>query len=570
MRRKSPGLKLPLAITFLARLITPTLSQNCISLAGSTQCSAFNASSISTSSGLSGQFPFLAFVSNTQQFDDQLSRYISTNYVQQKYQQLLGCDNVNLTNTTNLYARYTTSVICNSIVQQSIQPCSLSTADARPLCAASCAQQATSEEAITVNSQLCGRPNQNFLDQIRADFTNCALPSDSLSTRCVTGEENEPNDCGFSSNLQGLCGYCAASSPNATDSCCVGSNVTARCEGVTLPTFSLPPLFPSSTSGSTPSATGSSQNAKTSSSSHHGLSGGQIAGIAVGSVAVALIILAVILLCCTGMFGRWRNRHQRQSIFNQPSPPRRGGPGMAIAPPPPSKVQVSQTGAEPQSGGRVTRMAALTGNTSESPSSGNGTAAAGGRRYGDSSESDGYGDTPGSARGGHPVTGKRHGSLSSQSMLGALDDHSSPNSGSGGQYSSPEGVASGQSEQLPSFKDYYSHDDIHPGDAVATLWAYQPRAGDEFELERGDMLKIVGLWDDGWATGVRLNERAETYIAARRIQRDSGMSQGPGRRGESASPTGMIKAFPLVCVCLPDHWKATVEGDGPEEPGFAS
>lgn len=218
---------------------------------------------------------------------------------------------------------------------------------------------------------------------------------------------------------------------------------------------------------------------------------------------------------------------------------------MAIAPPPPSKVQVSQTGAEPQSGGRVTRMAALTGNTSESPSSGNGTAAAGGRRYGDSSESDGYGDTPGSARGGHPVTGKRHGSLSSQSMLGALDDHSSPNSGSGGQYSSPEGVASGQSEQLPSFKDYYSHDDIHPGDAVATLWAYQPRAGDEFELERGDMLKIVGLWDDGWATGVRLNERAETYIAARRIQRDSGMSQGPGRRGESASPTGMIKAFPV-------------------------
>lgn len=408
------------------------------------------------------------------------------------------------------------------------------------------AQQATSEETITVNSQLCGRPNQNFLDQIRADFTNCALPSDSLSTRCVTGEENEPNDCGFSSNLQGLCEYCAASSPNATDSCCVGANVTARCARVTLPTtFSLPPLFPSSTSSSTSSATGSSQSAKTSPSSHHGLSGGQIAGIAVGSVAAAILILGLILLCCTGMLGRWRNRHQRQSIFNQPSPPRRGGPGMAIAAPPPSQVQVSQTGGEPHSGGRVARMAALTGNTSESPSSGDAVVGGGGRRYGDSSESEGYGETPGSARGGHPVTGKRTGSLSSQSMLGALDDHSSPNSGSGGQYSSPEGVASGQSEQLPSFKDYYSRDDIHPGDTVATLWAYQPRAGDEFELERGDMLKIVGLWDDGWATGVRLNERAETYIAARKLQRDSGMSQGPGRRGESASPAGMIKAFPV-------------------------
>lgn len=55
-----------------------------------------------------------------------------------RYQQLLGCGNVNLTNTTNYYARYTTSVICNAIVQNSVKPCSLSTTDARPLCAVSC------------------------------------------------------------------------------------------------------------------------------------------------------------------------------------------------------------------------------------------------------------------------------------------------------------------------------------------------------------------------------------------------------------------------------------------------
>ncbi|KAL8700058.1 MAG: hypothetical protein Q9201_005662 [Fulgogasparrea decipioides] len=503
------------------------------------------------------------------QFDDQLSRYIATNYVQQKYQQLLGCDNVNLTNTTSFYARYTTSVICNSIVQQSIQPCSVSASDARPLCAESCAQQATSEEAIAVNDQLCGRPNQNFLDQIRADFTNCALPTDSLSTSCVTGEENEPNDCGFSTNLQGLCGYCAASSPNATDSCCVGSNVASRCVDVQLPTIpSMPPLFPSATGGSTPSATGTSQTANGGTSSHHGLSGGQIAGIVVGSVVGALLILAVILLFCTGMLGRWRNRHQRQSIFNQPSPSRRGGPSMAFAPQPGS--QGIQQGGEPQSGGRVTRMAALTGNTTDSPSSDNAVAVAGGRRYGDSSESGGYGETPESGRGGRPVTGKRNGSLSGQSMLGPLGDGSSPNSGSGGQYSSPEGGTSGQSEQLQSFKDYYSQDDIHPGDTVATLWAYQPRAGDEFELERGDMLRVVGIWDDGWATGVRLSDRAETYEAARKLQRDSGVSHGTGRRGESPSPTGVIKAFPLVCVCLPEYWKSTVDGDNAEEPDFGN
>jgi len=38
---------------------------------------------------------------------------------------------------------------------------------------------------------------------------------------------------------------------------------------------------------------------------------------------------------------------------------------------------------------------------------------------------------------------------------------------------------------------------MHPGDKVAVLWAYAPRAPDEFELDRGDMIKIVGIWDDG-------------------------------------------------------------------------
>ncbi|KAL8673388.1 MAG: hypothetical protein Q9168_002178 [Polycauliona sp. 1 TL-2023] len=562
----STGLTPSLLLVMLAA-VPPTIAQSCISLATSTQCSAFNSSSISSGSALSGQFPFLAFVSSTQEFDDQLGRYVKTNYVQQKYQQLLGCDNVNLTNTTNLYARYTTSVICNSIVQQSIGPCSLSTSVVRPLCAESCAQQATSEETITVNGRLCGEPNQNFIDQIRADFTTCALPSGSLSARCVTGAENEPNDCGFSSNLQGLCGFCGASSPNATDSCCVGSNVTSRCEGVELPiTSSMPPLFPSSTSGSSPTgppAAGSQDGA-----GHHGLSGGAIAGIAVGAVVAALVILAIILFCCTGMFGRWRNRHQRQSVFNQPTPPRRGGPNMAFAPLPSS--QGAQASNETQTGGRVARMTALTGTSSDSPSYGNTAAATGARRNGETSESEGFGETPESRLGGRPITGKRHGSLTSQSVLGGTDDQSSPNSGSEGQYSSPEGMASGQSEQLQAFKDYYSPDEIHPGDAVATLWAYQPRAGDEFELERGDMLKIVGIWDDGWATGVRIRDRVETYEAKRRLQRDSGVSHGTARRAESSSPEGEVKAFPLVCVCLPEHWKSTVDGDDAEEANLGN
>jgi hypothetical protein len=77
-------------------------------------------------------------------------------------------------------------------------------------------------------------------------------------------------------------------------------------------------------------------------------------------------------------------------------------------------------------------------------------------------------------------------------------DPSSPRSGSETEKMSPSDFAgSPQSEQLPYFKDYYSSDDIHPGDRVSTLWAYAPRAPDEFELERGDMIKVVGIWDDG-------------------------------------------------------------------------
>lgn len=192
----------------------------------------------------------------------------------------------------------------------------------------------------------------------------------------------------------------------------------------------------------------------------------------------------------------------------------------------------------------MARMSALENSSSSASPANPVVAGIAGGRYGDTSDSDMYGDTP--ERGEvPPVTGKRNGSLSSQSVLGALDDPSSPQSGSGGQFSSPEGVGSGQSEQLTVFTDYYSLGDIHPNDVVAVLWAYQPRAGDEFELERGDMLKVVGIWDDGWATGVRINDRAETYDGKRKMQRDSGVSNGSGRRADSPPPSGELKAFPV-------------------------
>ncbi|KAJ4301870.1 hypothetical protein N0V90_003966 [Kalmusia sp. IMI 367209] len=294
----------------------------------------------------------------------------------------------------------------------------------------------------------------------------------------------------------------------------------------------MPPLFTTTTTA-TPTGTTGAAGAGGSSS---GLSGGAIAGIVIGSIVGAAVILGAIIIGC--IYARKRKQGQQSSILNTPSPTRHSAPGPSmsyggegLSPPPPIVP-----------GARVARMSALEGSSSSDRHS---SRAGGMSAYQDTR--DPY-DSPESHRGylGAANLPKRDGSLSSHSALGVVSAHTSPHSGSDPErnFSSPEGVASGQSEQLQFFKDYYSQDDIHPNDTVATLWAYQPRANDEFELERGDMLKVVGIWDDGWATGVRLSETAEEWEARRAIQRDSGVSNGS--RQSRIESDGDIKAFPLV------------------------
>ena len=408
---------------------------------------------------------------------------------------------------------------------------------------------ATDEEKIAVNDDLCSNPNGNYMDQIRSDFTVCALPADSLTGTCVSGSDNEPDNCGYGPNLMGLCGYCGSSSPNSTDSCCSNSKAETRCADVTLPTTTatLPPILPSSTSNSTAGA----------GAGHGGLDGGQIAGIVIGSVAgVALIAVLIALLFLL----RRRRRVQNDTGLNQPNPQRKGyasiqsAQGHSLSPVSPPV-------------GRVARMSALREVVSSSPNRSRDSTRFGGAKYSDNSDSDIYGASPGAmSRKIPPVAGKRNGSLSSNSVFAGVDSDTSPNSGTAGQYSSPGGMTSGQSEQLSSFHDYYSQDDIHPGDKVSVLWAYQPRAGDEFALDRGEMLKIVGIWDDGWATGVRISESAEEFDERHREQRDSGVSNGSHRQ-PSPVPSGEIKAFPLVCVCLPQHWRKIILGSGQSDDG---
>lgn len=207
-------------------------------------------------------------------------------------------------------------------------------------------------------------------------------------------------------------------------------------------------------------------------------------------------------------------------------------------------------------GGRVQRLAAIEGNQAA------GFGAAPGSAYDTSSS----GDTPHRTPPGvvDPPSRRQRSAaaVAAAAAAAAAGNGGGSDESSTHALSSPEGTGTGQSEQLAFFKDYYSQDEMHAGDLVSTLWAYQPRANDEFELERGDMLRLVGIWDDGWATGLRVPLRAEDWRPPARVAHDSGLGPDEEPEGE-----GDVKAFPLVCVCLPQHWQRTVEGETGEASG---
>ncbi|RKF61895.1 putative sh3 domain-containing protein [Erysiphe neolycopersici] len=550
-----------------------TVAQSCIPLSGSKMCSAFPDASISsTDSSIVNLFPFLQSVTNTATFDEQLRIYVSTTFIQMKYQQLLGCRGIDLTKAKDIYARFTTTVICNAVIQNSRNVCGLSPAAARPVCAETCAQQAESESVITANRDLCPQLSPNADDQIRADFTNCALPANSLTSACISGATNEPNNCGFGESTVGLCQYCASGGINSTDTCCYNSDVKNRCVNIALPTITGFVTF----TASLPTQTGAPPKSNgTTGESYSKLSSGAIAGIIVGSVLGLSLIAGLFFLFISCL------RKRRESVDNGdfkkpsvsrfqylPNNTRNGQSAMTVTP-----VASKSDGYEILPGGRIARMSALEDQSNpmfkvaaDQDTSITGVSRR--RNILNSSSDESVRSINHTKVLRPPPTGRRAGSLSSNSAL-AADYPQSPNSGSIGGHSSHLAPTSLQSEQLLSFKDYYSVDEIHPGEKVAVLWAYQPRATDEFALERGDMLKVAGIWDDGWATGVMINEHADEWDSKHNTQRDSGVSETIHSRHESPPNTSNeIKAFPLVCVCLPEHWRRTVEGDASIDTGL--
>ncbi|UKZ60135.1 uncharacterized protein TrAtP1_001419 [Trichoderma atroviride] len=329
-------------------------SASCISLKGSALCPAFQAASISTNQSLIDTFSFLKYVSDLETFDTQLSSFVKTTYLQDKFQLNFGCHNINYTDPSDMYARYTTTVLCSSIVQASAAGCGVSAKNSEPLCAETCAEYAQSEAYITADTALCGSPSSDLNKLIRADFTVCSNPEQALSSSCIVGSDNEPDNCGFGNSTVGLCSYCGAGGINSTDTCCYSSNAEKRCQGVKLPditvTFTAPVATATPTTSSAPVSSGGSH-----------LSGGAIAGIVIGSLAGVVILAALLFFCIRMMRRRPGSSGQADSIFNQPQPSRKGPPMSQGSAAPPRGYEILP-------GGRIARMSALEGHSGDSPS----------------------------------------------------------------------------------------------------------------------------------------------------------------------------------------------------------
>jgi hypothetical protein len=84
-RRRAAQLTTSAACALLASRVPIAMAQeSCISLTGSTACPAFNASSISTNSNLTGLFPFLSDVTDLDSFDTEIQSYVSGDYARTK------------------------------------------------------------------------------------------------------------------------------------------------------------------------------------------------------------------------------------------------------------------------------------------------------------------------------------------------------------------------------------------------------------------------------------------------------------------------------------------------------
>jgi hypothetical protein len=395
---------------------------------------------------------------------------------------------------------------------------------------------------------------------------------------------NEPENCGFGTNLPQLCTYCGRTSPNATSVCCESSNLT-ECASINIPpTRPLPPIFTT-----TATATTTLTTTKPGATNH--LSTGAIVGIVIAAAVVGLIAAGLCFFLCL--------RRRERDDPGRPLRPKTSNVPMSCGPFP---ERNGYANIEDES--RVRRMAALhtagTGITSSPEITPPRTERS--RRMDNSSSSD---NNPlSSPEGGSPLmigtlppppasptkTGVGWAAaVAGPAAIGAAAAAASRGGNNGGKRGSrtsttlssmsPGGTEGSEAASVSEVADHYSANTILRQTDVVALWTYTPRLADEMALERGDVVRIENLYDDNWAIGRKLKTKVWDLPEDRSTERDSGIgtshressstahrisletpreppgsSSDKGKEKEIISETGSVKAFPMVCVCHRDAW----------------
>jgi hypothetical protein len=360
-------------------------------------------------------------------------------------------------------------------------------------------QYRASENDIVSNAQLCTPDAQLTSYQygvrnatLLHDYTSCTDWTSLVSTNnatCIEGVTNEGN-CGYGPGVSTqLCTACDPTGNVTISSCCYDDNTDlSSCASFGHPgaaavraTSSATPGFASATgssSSSTPTNTNASGAANQSNKSS-GLSGGALAGIIVGCIVGALVIGGILAWL---LFGRKRRNNDGED-----------GRGLVYG-----------AAAGRSSSGEKTWNQSEEGTTRSiagSPMGEKGGESPATASMGIGGAGTGAGLATGAVVGGGAVA------AGGAAAAAAGARNNSPQNRPDSQLSSGTGGSDGRGTTVALVRDQYTGQDIFPGEEVVAIYPYNASLNDELTLEPDQKVKILRLYDDGWALGKALDGR---------------------------------------------------------------
>jgi hypothetical protein len=348
-----------------------------------------------------------------------------------------------------------------------------------------CIQYSDSEKSATSNAAVCAPESQISAaafttrnNTLTKDYVTCTDWTSLVSTTngtCVEGVTNEGN-CGYGPGVSTqLCAACDPTGNNTVSSCCYDQKTDlSACANYGHPgaaavraTASAAPGFVSATGSSSTAAasntggaggTSAGSNASSGNVGSTGLTGGQLAGIIVGSIIGALILGALLALLLFGLCKKKRNRDPEGS---------RGlvyaGAGRSSTGEKPWQNQ-SETGTQ-----RSVGESPLDGEKNLSPMSGDNAKLAG--------------------------AGAGAGALGAAAIASS---NSSPEARPDSQLSSGTGGSDGRGTTVAEVRDQYTGQMIAPGETLVAIYPYQASLNDELTLAVDDKVTVLTLFDDSW------------------------------------------------------------------------